>query len=252
MVELPQGTVTFTFTDIEGSTGLLKRLGDEYAAVLSTHRRLVRESLAACAGAEIDTQGDAFFAAFGRARDAVDAVHADRVATHAAATWPQGAEVRVRIGLHTGEPTLSDEGYLGLDVVRAARLCGLARGGQVLMSQITRALVGSALPEGARIQLLGERDLKDIDEPETVYELTMPGVAVTPAPAPPTPAGKRKKERKVRDAESQFDVRMDAWGARLEETILRRVGRSLERLGPDAPPRSHAEDDGRPRWKAPT
>ena len=256
MVELPQGTVTFAFTDIEGSTALLKRLGDEYAAVLSTHRRLVRESLAACGGVEIDTQGDAFFAAFGRARDAVDAVMRIQSA-HAAETWPDGEQVRVRIGLHTGEPTLSEHGYLGLDVVRAARLCGAARGGQVLMSQVTRALVGSVLPEGAKVQLLGERELKDIDEPEIVYELTMPGVAVTPAPAtlpapepsaqsvaPPTPAGKRKRERKVDDAGSRFDARMDDWGARLEEAILSQVGRSLDRAAPDAPAGAAAPDGG--------
>jgi class 3 adenylate cyclase len=256
MVELPQGTVTFTFSDIEGSTALLKRLGDEYATVLSTHRRLVRESLAACDGAEIDTQGDAFFAAFGRARDAVDAVTRIQSA-HVAELWPQGAEVRVRIGLHTGEPTLSDEGYLGLDVVRAARLCGAARGGQVLMSQVTRALVGSALPEGAKVQLLGERELKDIDEPEIVYELTIPGVEVTPAPAtvpapepsaqsvvPPSPADKRKRKGKADGVGSRFDARMDDWGDRLEEAILRKVGRSLDRAGPKAHPESAAADDG--------
>jgi class 3 adenylate cyclase len=256
MAELPQGTVTFTFTDIEGSTALLKRLGDEYGAVLSTHRRLVREALAACAGVEIDTQGDAFFAAFGRARDAVDAVTRIQSA-HVAETWPHGAQVRVRIGLHTGEPTLSEEGYLGLDVVRAARLCGAARGGQVLMSQVTRALVGSALPDGATVQLLGERELKDIDEPEVVYELTMSGVEVTPAPVvtPPAPApsadsvaaptrvGKQKKKGKVDDAESRFDTRMDEWGARLEEAILRRVGRSLDRAMPGAPPGAAAGKD---------
>ncbi len=254
MVELPRGTVTFTFTDIEGSTGLLKRLGDEYAAVLSTHRRLVRESLATCGGVEIDTQGDAFFAAFGRAKDAVDAV-ARIQSAHVAQDWPQGAEVRVRIGLHTGEPTLSDEGYLGLDVVRAARLCGSARGGQVLMSQVTRSLVGSALPEGAKVELLGERELKDIDEPEIVYELTMSGVEVTPAPdtarppepraesvGPATPSGKPKRKGKVDEAGSRFDARMDAWGARLEEAILRQVGRSLDRAGPGAPPRAGKVD----------
>jgi hypothetical protein len=197
---------------------------------------------------EIDTQGDAFFAAFGRARDAVDAVTRIQSA-HVAETWPQGAQVRVRIGLHTGEPTLSEEGYLGLDVVRAARLCGAARGGQVLMSQVTRALVGSALPDGASVQLLGERELKDIDEPEVVYELTMSGVEVTPAPVDPPQvvsparAGKQKRKAKVDDAESRFDTRMDEWGARLEEAILRRVGRSLDRAMPGAPPGAAAAKD---------
>jgi hypothetical protein len=110
------------------------------------------------------------------------------------------------------------------------------------MSEVTRALVGSALPEGARVQLLGERELKDIDEPEIVYELTMPDVAVTPPPA--TPAGQGKRKRKVSEAEAQFDVRMDAWGARLEEAILRRVGRSFDRVGPGVPPGPEAADDG--------
>ena len=182
MVELPQGTVTFAFTDIEGSTSLLKRLGADYAVVLSTHRRLAREAFAASSGVEIDTQGDAFFAAFARARDAVEAVTRIQQ-VHAEQAWPAESTVRIRIGLHTGEPTLSDEGYLGLDVVRAARLCGGARGGQVLLSQTTKSLVGSGLPDGVGVRLLGERDLKDIDEPEIVYELTIPGVTVTAEPA---------------------------------------------------------------------
>src|SRR3954451_8156490 len=108
MAELPQGTVTFAFTDIEGSTSLLKRLGTDYAGVLATHRRLARAAFAACDGVEIDTQGDAFFAAFARARDAVEAVtKIQRV--HAEQAWPDESSVRIRIGLHTGEPTLSDE-----------------------------------------------------------------------------------------------------------------------------------------------
>ena len=144
---LPSGTVTFVFSDIEGSTGLLKQLGDGYGGVLADHRRLVREAFARHDGTEIDTQGDAFFFAFARARDAVAAaVEAQRA--HAEHAWPEDAAVRVRMGLHTGEPALGEEGYLGLDVVRAARLCTAGRGGHVLLSETTRALLGSSLPEG--------------------------------------------------------------------------------------------------------
>ena len=119
---LPAGTVTFLFTDIEGSTRLLQELGDAYGDVVRDHRRLVREALQQHRGSEVDTQGDAFFYSFARARDAVaGAVDAQRaLAQH---EWPDGAEVRVRMGLHTGEPTVGEEGYLGLDVVRAARIC---------------------------------------------------------------------------------------------------------------------------------
>jgi class 3 adenylate cyclase len=256
MAELPLGTVTFAFTDIEGSTSLLKRLGADYSVVLSTHRRLAREAFAASSGVEIDTQGDAFFAAFARARDAVEA--ATRVQqTHAEQVWPAESSVRVRIGLHTGEPTLSDEGYLGLDVVRAARLCGSATGGQVLMSQVTKALVGSSLPDGVGVQLLGERELKDIDEPEIVYELTIPGVSVTSAspvrsgttaqlPVPPvahppafppplpTPKARRAKRKSTGDAGSRFEARMDDWGARLERAIESQIASSMEKSRPDA------------------
>src|SRR5262245_52701316 len=146
MPALPSGTVTFVFTDIEGSTELLKQLGDRYADVLREHRRLIRETFAAADGTEIDTQGDAFFFAFPRARDAVTAaVEAQR--KHAAQEWPDGRDVRVRIGLHTGEPAVGDEGYLGLDVVRAARICTAGAGGHVLLSETTRALIGSNLPD---------------------------------------------------------------------------------------------------------
>jgi class 3 adenylate cyclase len=158
MATLPSGTVTFVFTDIEGSTALLKRLGDDYEWLLSDHRRLMRERFGEHGGVEIDTQGDAFFFAFARARDAVAAaVDAQRV--HAAHEWPDGCEVRVRMGLHTGEPAVGSEGYLGLDVVRAARLCTAGDGGHVLLSVATRALVGVSLPDGVSLFPLGERQL---------------------------------------------------------------------------------------------
>lgn len=145
MPHLPSGTVTFVFSDIEGSTALLKELGDVgYGEALATHRRLVRETFAEYDGHEIDTQGDAFFYSFTRARAAVAAAVAIQRA-HARQAWPDGASVRIRLGLHTGEPAVGEEGYTGLDVVRAARIAAAGRGGQVLLSDTTRAIVASDL-----------------------------------------------------------------------------------------------------------
>jgi class 3 adenylate cyclase len=170
-VAFPGGTVTFLFTDIEGSTRLLQELGDDYGQVVADHRRLLREVFGAAEGHEVDTQGDAFFYSFTRARDAVrGAVEGQRaLAGH---DWPSGAEVRVRMGLHTGEPTVGDEGYVGMDVVRAARICSAGSGGQILVSETTRALVGNQLPEGVSVRDLGKQDLKDVQH-EHVYELSL-------------------------------------------------------------------------------
>jgi len=173
MAALPGGTVTFLFTDIEGSTRLLQELGDAYGQVVSDHRRLLRENLGDKGGTEVDTQGDAFFYSFPRARDAVaGAVAAQRaLATH---EWPEGSDVRVRMGLHTGEPSVGDEGYLGLDVVRAARICSAGHGGQVLLSETTRALLGNELPDGVAIVDLGRQNLKDVQH-ERIYQLAVDG-----------------------------------------------------------------------------
>jgi len=166
MSALPSGTVTFVFSDVEGSTELLKRLGDRYASVIAEHRRLVRERFGARDGVEIDTQGDSFFYAFARARDAVAAA-VDVQRAHAEHSWPDGERVRVRIGLHTGEPAVGTEGYVGIDVVRAARLAATGHGGSVLLSETTRALLGSSLPDGVSVHPLGERRLKDRSEEHT-------------------------------------------------------------------------------------
>ena len=232
MPDLPGGTVTFVFTDIEDSTELLKRLGDDYRDVLTAHRRIVRDTFTAGDGIEIDTQGDAFFFVFPRARDAVAAaVEAQRA--HAAETWPGEVEVRVRIGLHTGEPTVHEEGYVGLDVVRAARICTVGRGGQILLSETTRALLGSGLPEGVSVFPLGQRHLRGIDEPERVFEIAIDGleredaattaVSVSPPPAPPAPP--RPVEQEL---EQDISRRFDDLGARLAAGIQDRVLRSLE------------------------
>jgi class 3 adenylate cyclase len=223
MPPLPSGTVTFVFSDVEGSTALLKRLGERFDDVLSAHRRLMRERFVEHGGVEIDTQGDAFFFAFPRARDAVTAaVEAQRA--HAEYEWPDGVDVRVRMGLHTGEPALGSEGYLGLDVVRAARLCTAGSGGHVLLSETTRALVGSSLPEGVSIFPLGERRLKDIDEPERVFELEIEGAARPEAPVQASPPAD------VSDPHADIGKRM---AARIEATVRRSVEASLERVMSD-------------------
>ena len=136
MRELPSGTVTFLFTDIEGSTKLLHELGDAYAEALAEHRRGLRAAFEAHGGVEVDTQGDAFFVAFARARDALAAA---REGQQALADGP----IRVRMGLHTGEPIVTEEGYVGIDVHRAARIAAVGHGGQVLVSQSTRELAGA-------------------------------------------------------------------------------------------------------------
>ena len=173
MASLPGGTVTFLFTDIEGSTRLLQQLGDAYGDVVRDHRLLLREHLGEKGGAEVDTQGDAFFYSFPRAKDGVaGAVAAQRaLAEH---EWPDGAEVKVRMGLHTGEPSVGEEGYVGLDVVRAARICSAGHGGQILLSETTRALLGNDLPEGVSVVDLGQQNLKDVQH-ERIYQLALDG-----------------------------------------------------------------------------
>jgi class 3 adenylate cyclase len=136
--DLPDGTVTLLFTDIEGSTQLLRALGARYAAVQHEHRALLRESFERHDGIEVDTQGDAFMVAFRSAADAAAAA-VDGQRSLAAAEWPDKSRVLVRMGVHTGEPERGPEGYVGIDVVRAARIQAVAHGGQVIVSQLTRA-----------------------------------------------------------------------------------------------------------------
>src|SRR5215831_9581324 len=159
MSGLPSGTVTFLFTDVEGSTRLLRELGDGYGAALAEHRDLLRDAFARCGGVEVDTQGDAFFVAFARANDALAAA---REGQQALAEGP----IRVRMGVHTGEPMVTEEGYVGMDVHRAARIAAVGHGGQVLLSQSTRALV-----DVDDVRDLGEHRLKDLTAPERIYQL---------------------------------------------------------------------------------
>jgi predicted ATPase/class 3 adenylate cyclase len=157
---LPTGTITLLFTDIESSTALLKDLGDEYAVVLAEHRRILRAEFAKRGGAEVDTQGDAFFYAFTRAADAVEAANEGQTALG-------DGPLRVRIGIHTGEPLVTDEGYVGIDVHRAARIAGAAHGRQVVISQTTRDLVAGDIV----LRDLGEHRLKDLTEAERLYQV---------------------------------------------------------------------------------
>lgn len=187
--ELPSGTVSFLFTDIEGSTRLLKQLGERYAEALSSHQRILRQAFSEHDGREIDTQGDSFFVAFRRAKDAVSAAVAGQRALSEWA-WPDGAELRVRMGIHTGEPVVGEERYVGLGVHRAARICAAGGGGQVLVSQATRELLRDDPLLDVSLRDLGEHRLKDLDEPERIYQLLAPGLQEsfgplkTAAPAP--------------------------------------------------------------------
>ena len=172
---LPSGTVTFLFTDIEGSTRLLQQLGAVYAVLLAEQQQLVREACEMHNGSVVGSEGDSFFVAFSSAVDAIDAVVESQRAL-AVHEWPGGVSVRVRMGLHTGEPQISSSNYVGIDVHRAARIAAAAHGGQVLLSQRTCELVKSELPEDVTLQDLGEHRLKDLRQPKHLYQLDITGL----------------------------------------------------------------------------
>jgi class 3 adenylate cyclase len=173
--ERPQGTVTFLFTDIEGSTELVRKLGSDYAGLLGDHRQLLREAFSAHGGWEVDTQGDAFFVAFDRAKDAVlAAVAAQRAVT--AHDWPSEPPPKIRIGLHTSEPHLWPEGYVGIGVHRASRICNVGHGGQVLLSRSTAGLAADQELEAIDLLDLGEHRLKGLERPERIFQLVIEGL----------------------------------------------------------------------------
>ena len=181
MSDLPTGTVTFLFTDIQGSTRLLQELGAGYRAVHDRHTEIVRDALQAEDGHEVRIEGDAFFAVFPTPGQGVRAAVAAQRGL-AEQDWPRGAPLRVRMGLHTGEGFLAGGDYIGIDVNRAARIAAAAHGGQVVVSEATRALVGHALPEKVTVRDLGHHGLKDFDEPQPLYDLVIDGL---PADFPP-------------------------------------------------------------------
>jgi predicted ATPase/class 3 adenylate cyclase len=172
---LPIGTVTFLFTDIEGSTRLVQQSGERWADLLADHCQIMRQAIRDARGVEIGTEGDSFFAVFPNAADAVAATtQAQRaLAEH---RWPADAQIRVRMGLHTGEGMLGGDNYIGLDVHRAARIAAAAHGGQVVVSETTRSLAEQALPVGVSLRTLGAHRLKDLATPERLYQLEIAGL----------------------------------------------------------------------------
>jgi predicted ATPase/class 3 adenylate cyclase len=219
-MEFPTGTVTFLFTDIEGSTKLLHSLGDQYGEALATHRDLLRATFEKWNGREVDTQGDSFFVAFSRASDAFSAA-ADAQRALEEQSWPENVALRVRMGVHTGEPTLVSSGYVGVDVHRAARISAVGYGGQILLSSSTYALMGEELPEGMSVRDLGKHRLKDLSRPEHLYQLQVRGlahefpplqtldVAVTNLPFQPTSfVGRDKEVREIGKIISEPECRL--------------------------------------------
>jgi predicted ATPase/class 3 adenylate cyclase len=214
MGELPTGTVTFLFTDIEGSTKLLHELGDGYADVLAEHRRILRDAFAVHDGVEVDTQGDAFFVAFTRASDAIAAAaNAQRELA--------GGPIRVRMGIHTGEPLRTGEGYVGIDVHRAARIAAVGHGGQVLISQSARDLVEADLPADLALDNRGEHRLKDLSAPQPIFQLVGEGLErefpplatleTRPTNLPPQPTRLIGREQELADVGEllrRVDVRL--------------------------------------------
>ena len=212
MTELPTGTVTFLFTDIEGSTRLLRHLGEGYVAVVDEHHQILRKAVEDQGGREIDNQGDSFFFAFERANAAVAAaVLAQRTLSEHA--WPEGGEVRVRMGLHTGEPMVGEERYVGLGVHRAARIGGIAHGGQALLSSVTRELLEDALA-GVLIRDLGSYRLKDLDRDERLYQLDVAGLRSN---FPPLKAKRVGEPRAI--AQAEVEMGAEFLGYRIEELI---------------------------------
>jgi predicted ATPase/class 3 adenylate cyclase/DNA-binding CsgD family transcriptional regulator len=181
VVHLPSGTVTFLFSDLEGSTRLLERVGERYARILADYRRLLRSAVEAHGGSEVDTQGDGVFAVFPRARDALlAAIAAQRVLLEH--RWPAEEAVRARMGIHTGEPLSAEMGYVGMDVHRAARISAVAHGGQVVISETTRTLIETDLPEEITLLDLGDHVLKDLARPQRLYQVVAQGL---PSKFPP-------------------------------------------------------------------
>jgi class 3 adenylate cyclase len=172
---LPTGSVTLLMSDIEGSTLLLRRLGDRYGVLLDGVRGVLRAAVSRAHGREIDARADEFFAVFERAGAAVEAAVAVQREL-AARTWPNGVEVQVRLGIHSGEPTLTDSGYIGLAVHTTARVCAAAHGGQIVVSAATRGAVGTSPPAGVRFRSLGRHRLQGLPDPEMLFQVQASGL----------------------------------------------------------------------------
>ena len=209
MEDLPSGTVTLLFTDVEGSTPLVQALGAAYQEVLAEHRELLRDAVASHAGREVDCRADDFLACFPRASDALAAAIAAQLALTS-----QGSQLRVRMGLHTGEPDLIGDAYIGIDVNRAARICSAGHGGQILVSQTTRDLVSTAV----QFRDLGTYLLAGVEQAERIYEVRAPGLRTSSLPlraehetgAP----GRRRRGLRPRRPPASSQLADTAWRAR--------------------------------------
>jgi class 3 adenylate cyclase len=174
--KLPKGNLTFLLTDIEGSTGLLARLGDDYALVLRDVRRRVRAAVRRAGGHLVSARGDDVFAVFDRPKAALDASLAIQRAMQDGG-WPDGVDdVRLRIGLHRGRPALTDTGYVGISVHAAARICFAAHGGQIVASGAVRSAVLEQLPDGVALRELGAWRFRGLPEPVTIYQVEAEGL----------------------------------------------------------------------------
>jgi class 3 adenylate cyclase len=177
--------VTFLLTDIEGSTGLLQRLGDRYAALLADVRAIIRSSVHRAGGREVDARADEFFAVFERAPAALDtALAIERAVCDRA--WPDAVEVRLRTGIHSGRPTLTDTGYVGLAVNTVARICAAAHGSQILLSAAARDAMGRSRPTGTRFRSLGAHRLRGLRDQQILFQVEAAG---RPARFPPPRTG---------------------------------------------------------------
>ena len=188
---LPRGTVTFLLTDIEGSTRLLERLGDGYPRLLRDVRNLIRASIRASSGHEVDARADEFFAVFRKPAHALEAALAIQRGLHAK-SWPGGADVRVRIGMHTGHPTLTETGYVGIPVHIAARVCWASHGGQILLSSAARDAFAGELATGVALRSLGSYSLHGVAQPEKLYQIEVADLR-TKFPKPRTLGPKRPR-----------------------------------------------------------
>jgi class 3 adenylate cyclase/DNA-binding SARP family transcriptional activator len=246
MVELSSATLTLLFSDIEGSTDLLRRLGPAaYAELLATHRSLMLSAVQSHGGSEVDTQGDSFFCVFGTAREAVAAAMAIQ-RSHVDHTFPEGATVRVRIGLHTGEPVLADGRYVGLAVHRAARIMGAAHGGQILASWPTAELVIDELPSGLAVIDLGERRLRGLERPEHLCEMRLDGMAATGTPEAADLDVRILGPLEIRVGETRLTFAGEKRGALLALLLLNAnrvlsIEQLIDELWGDEPPESGAK-----------
>jgi DNA-binding NarL/FixJ family response regulator/class 3 adenylate cyclase len=238
VTDLPTGVVALLFSDVEDSTRLVRELGDEYKGVIADQRRLVREATSEAGGREIDCRGDEFFIAFASTRDAVHVAVRTQLAL-AQHDWPTSRPVRVRIGIHTGEPTPAEGGYVGLDVHRAARICAAGHGGQVLVSEATRQLLDAA-DDTLQFIDLGEHNLKGLPRPERIFQVLVPGLEES---FPPLRSGNGSVSPDPSTAEHAGEPRLKVVLA--EDSVLLREGiaRLLADSGFDIVGQSASADD---------